>query len=362
MKKVVSILLSILMITAIVPTNAFAVESSKKVVDSGFCGVDNGENAKWTYYDNHELVISGKGETDWYYPIESYQKLQPWNEYINEIVYVTIENGITQIGSYMFNNGKVNLPLRRITIPKSVTAIGNNIIGSYFDDCEKYVIYEGSESQWSQIQKIVYEPGIRYNTIESSPGQTISVKEVCLIRQEVYYGYTLSSDWKIYCNGKTPEPYISISINDSNADPYYLSSIYKPYYENITVNCAYYCENNSNVKLVWTIEGNLKKISEVKDALGNVKTMTFEPPEKGTSEIRFDLVDSKGKLILTDQKSVTSSKINLDDTVKVKYEKIRAEFLYDTASFGAALIYASLYIWSYLMYPILWIDSMLKGQ
>ena len=66
MRKIMSLILcAVLLFTT--ASVAFAAEDGRKVIDNGYCGAE-GENLTWTLYDDGELVISGEGEMDWYYP------------------------------------------------------------------------------------------------------------------------------------------------------------------------------------------------------------------------------------------------------------------------------------------------------
>ncbi len=63
-------------------------------IDSGSCG----ESATWSFYENGELVISGSGA------MENYANYtdQPWNDYAVRIKKITIGKDITAIGNYAF--------------------------------------------------------------------------------------------------------------------------------------------------------------------------------------------------------------------------------------------------------------------
>lgn len=72
MKSLIKNAVSIIIVTIVLLSTfsstmyAFASEEEKSVVDSGFCGLQ-GDNLKWTFYSDGELVISGTGEMDWYF-------------------------------------------------------------------------------------------------------------------------------------------------------------------------------------------------------------------------------------------------------------------------------------------------------
>ena len=87
------------------------------IIASGYCGAD-GDNVKWTLYDDGELVISGSGAMDDYYfnPTKT-----PWCAVQSSIVELTIKDGVISIGEYAFNNCS---NLTTITVPNSITSIG----------------------------------------------------------------------------------------------------------------------------------------------------------------------------------------------------------------------------------------------
>ena len=82
-KKLLSIILAVVMTLGVCPAmNVSAEETERAVVDSGFCGAQ-GDNLTWTLYDDGELVISGEGETPFYYITEkgvanSSPLIPPW--------------------------------------------------------------------------------------------------------------------------------------------------------------------------------------------------------------------------------------------------------------------------------------------
>jgi len=83
--------------------------------DSGTCGT----NLTWTYVEaTHTLTISGEGSMKDY----SYDRSSPWKSYREEITKAIIENGVTSIGNYAFEECS---GLTSITIPNSVTSIGD---------------------------------------------------------------------------------------------------------------------------------------------------------------------------------------------------------------------------------------------
>ncbi|MBR6801562.1 MAG: leucine-rich repeat protein [Eubacteriaceae bacterium] len=170
-KKLISVMLAILIVVSILPTQVYA--------ESGNCG----ENITWTFQDG-VLTLSGSGEMyDYYANYSDGRTKNPWDNiqikaYLTEIV---VGEGITGVGDYAFyslsNVTKISLPstlekigefafcgmklLEEIVIPDSVTVIGK---GS-FRQCENlreiYIpagvekLYFG-EMIWDNLEHMFY--------------------------------------------------------------------------------------------------------------------------------------------------------------------------------------------------------------
>lgn len=81
---------------------------------SGTCG----ENAQWSFDETtHTLTISGTGAMEVDLPAGN----MPWRSFYGSIYYIVIEEGITHICDNAFSSSG---PLKEVTIPKSVTSIG----------------------------------------------------------------------------------------------------------------------------------------------------------------------------------------------------------------------------------------------
>lgn len=98
----------------------------RNIIDSGTCG----EKVTWTLDDTGLLIISGEGE------MEDYS----WKDSLfygnTNIKSVVIEDGVTNIGTYLFENC---VRLTEITIPNSVTSIGESAFSSC-DNLENIVL------------------------------------------------------------------------------------------------------------------------------------------------------------------------------------------------------------------------------
>ena len=105
---------------------------SSDVVNSGTCG----ENAKWTYYADKTLVISGSGPMKSYtYDWREYISTAPWMAYRSRIKKIIVEDGITSIGDYAFKECGYGLPgqctaLEEIVIGNDVEEIGKEAFNS----------------------------------------------------------------------------------------------------------------------------------------------------------------------------------------------------------------------------------------
>lgn len=124
-KKILSILLSMILVLGLVPADGagfvlekigawIEVQAAETVSASGTCG----DNLTWELSEDGVLTISGTGEMDYWYS----EEYVPWYDYQKDIVTVVIENGVTEIGNRAFCN-LTNLV--NVTIPDSVIYIGN---------------------------------------------------------------------------------------------------------------------------------------------------------------------------------------------------------------------------------------------
>ena len=99
--------------------------NTKKVIASGVCG----ENARWTYYNDRSIVISGSGPMySFSWNDKEWVSTAPWMDYRAWIKKIVIEDGITSIGKFAFSDmgfgetGKY-VPLEEIIIGNDVEVI-----------------------------------------------------------------------------------------------------------------------------------------------------------------------------------------------------------------------------------------------
>ncbi len=103
------------------PAEPSEIPEGKIPLYSGECG----ENLTWNLYDDGELAIDGEGEMGTW---ESWDA--PWSTSLNDILSVTIGDGVTSISAHAFENCT---NLTSVTMGNNVTSIGD----SAFIGCSK---------------------------------------------------------------------------------------------------------------------------------------------------------------------------------------------------------------------------------
>ena len=98
---------------------------------SGVCGAD----LMWEY-GNGILRISGTGEMS-----DFCNDNRPWEDIIDKINHVYIEEGCTYVGEDAFNNIKV---LSKIVLPSSVSKVGSGV----FKECNNLKIIEWGSDEY----------------------------------------------------------------------------------------------------------------------------------------------------------------------------------------------------------------------
>ena len=167
----------------------------------GICG----DNLIWTLDESTGiLTISGTGDM---------YDGSPWGDYTDKIKEIIINNGVTSIGNYAFEDC---INLKSVTIPSSVVEIGY----SAFYNCENLnnVYYSGSENQWNKMvigdyNDPLFDATIHYN----STGITYSLR----LKQPKMMSFTMSksSDLTVYnataSNAISGNEYIIVVLNDT---------------------------------------------------------------------------------------------------------------------------------------------------
>ena len=115
-------------------------------VYSGTCGADgDGSNLAWSLNtEDSTLIISGNGKMyDYSYYSQNYAKLSPWYYHNSFIKYITINNGVTSIGTYAFYQCS---RLSSITIHSDLNTINSNAFSNcvslqyvYIDDLQSWL-------------------------------------------------------------------------------------------------------------------------------------------------------------------------------------------------------------------------------
>jgi len=84
----------------------------------GICGKNGGDNLRWTLSDEGILTITGSGAMEDY----SDEETAPWHDYLTDIHYLELPDGMTTVGSFAFTECS---QIASVTIPSTVTSIGD---------------------------------------------------------------------------------------------------------------------------------------------------------------------------------------------------------------------------------------------
>lgn len=169
----------------------FAMSTQVWGATSGSCGTD----VVWNYNTSTKvLTISGSGDMNNFTHMSC-----PWYNYRNSITTVIIEEGVTSIGNYAFDDCS---SLTKITIPASITKSGNN---AYKGCTNLKTVYAASPDAWASIT--FDTDGGRYALpfYESTGGAKGSPSKDC----KFYFG-----------NSKTAASIITFTPNLTEIKPY----------------------------------------------------------------------------------------------------------------------------------------------
>ncbi|MBR4444108.1 MAG: leucine-rich repeat domain-containing protein, partial [Clostridia bacterium] len=117
-KRLLSILLSLVMVLGLMPGMSLTAYAAQTI---------DGTNLTWEISDTGTLTISGTGE------IPDYgNTYAPWRGYQDSIKSIVINDGVTRIGISAFdkNMKHCNENLTQVTIPSSVTSVGESAFAS----------------------------------------------------------------------------------------------------------------------------------------------------------------------------------------------------------------------------------------
>ena len=109
-KRIIILLLQLLCLT--LPIMRLDVYAAT-VVDSGTCG----EYVTWELDNKGVLTISGNGAMDDY----AYGSQTPWSQYASDIKQITVQPGVTRIGSCAFG---MSGGFTDVTLPDGLVSIG----------------------------------------------------------------------------------------------------------------------------------------------------------------------------------------------------------------------------------------------
>lgn len=309
-KRFMSVLLcAVLLFTT--ASVAFAAEDGRKVVDSGFCGAQ-GENLTWTLYDDGELVISGEGEMDWYYPWSDNKKA-PWNSYFEDIYIITVEEGVTGIGNYAFVSDYLT-EYCKINLPRTLQFVE----GSFFHSIEMSRVpgqhlvycYAGRREDWASVRQKMCNIKIDHSvagtqcTIEYTGEQSLSSPE--------------SKYSKLYFNGEEPDAFCEL-IKDKELGLDYVAHYYSP--------------DIRAEKILWyrIHNGKDKKVAQMNVGEYDVKEFFATTYQSGQYYLRADVVDLKGNVLASSEQVLIADVPEFGERVKLMFSDIKlliGEFIY----------------------------------
>lgn len=177
----------------IIPKGVLAIEESKtkkelqieKEKEWVLTQDDDRIVAKWTFKDK-TIRISGQGKMyDWH---QYYYNAKDWHEtgYDKLVEKVIIEEGITNLGNYIFNEC---INLKEVIIPKGLTYIGDNC----FRKCNQLtqIKVDSNNEVYKDIDGVLYKKDntelIKYPCQKQSENITIP-EEVTNIKEQAFQG------------------------------------------------------------------------------------------------------------------------------------------------------------------------------
>ena len=300
-KKIMSVILcAVLLFTT--ASVAFAAEETRKVVDSGYCGAQ-GENLTWTLYEDGELVISGEGEMDWYYPWYENKKA-PWDGYFDDIYIITVEEGVTSIGYHAFVS-ELSIQLTeycKINLPKSLQFIegslfydieGTRVPGQHLAYC-----YAGSKEDWKNVKQ--KDCNIRLK--DTGSGMECRIEYA----GERFPAFPESKYSKLYFNGEEPETFCEL-VEDKELGLDYVAHYYSP--------------DVRAEKILWyrVHNGKDKKVAQMNVGEYDVKEFLVSTTKAGQHYLRADVVDGDGNVIISSEEILIADVPALSTRIKTYF-------------------------------------------
>ncbi len=295
MKKIISTFLCVVMLATFIPFFASAEGEGRDVIDSGTCA----KNVTWVLYDDGELVFSGTGVVPPCYNVE--QGYDRWSKYFPQVKVITIQDGIRGISKEAFatDKGIASASLYKITIPDSVTYIGEDIVDAKLMSAQNgerlsAICFAGSEEKW--------------NSFFSEPGQK-------------YYDGIVGR-WEKYFNGEEPKPHCMIKYGRYSNNEYGDQIEEGPF----AVGVEYYAED-MDVSFEWNVTGTTEILKEYKDGNGVVTGLELKPFKRGNAYVSVKMFDKDGNVIGSDSEKYTTWRIAVGDDFKTAFNKLKAQII-----------------------------------
>ncbi len=306
-KKFISFILCVVMLFTTASV-AFAAEDGRKVVDSGFCGAQ-GENLTWTLYGDGELVISGEGEMDWYYPWST-DKKSPWDDHYNDIYIITVEEGVTGIGHYAFVSDYLT-EYCKINLPKSLQFVE----GSFFHSIEMTRVpgqhlaycYAGSKEDWLNVKQKICNIKLK----DSAGGVEYSIEYT----GEKMLTFPDSKYSKLYFNGVEPEAFCEL-VKDKELGFDYVANYYSP--------------DARPEKILWyrVHNGKDKKIAQMNVGEYDKREFYSNTIMSGQYYLRADVVDGDGNVIVSSEEILIADVPSLSTRITTYFRILFSELYF----------------------------------
>ncbi len=296
--KILLLFLCLIMICSMgLVSVVYSVDEQRDVIDSGDCGL-YGDNLKWIFYSDGELVISGDGEMNWYYVDHNdggkeTSRSAPWSKYYNDIAVITIEEGVTSIG----NDALIekNIQYHKVNLPRSLEYFECLIDfnGNIYETVKTYqtkgkhiaFCYAGTQAEWDKVVCRHYRMAVDEKTKEYDIRYRKSSTEN-RIRHTGYQDYM-----DMYFNGEEPVDFCKIQRTNATVTTMRL--------EKVELYPYYYVGNDNGAELVWTIDG--KSIFVYGDSDKTTKGNEVEMIFLDDTTVKLQLISSKGDVICEDE-------------------------------------------------------------
>lgn len=272
----------------------FAVVPASAAEHSGSCG----KNLSWSFADGR-LTITGSGDMTDFNQVD----MPPWHEFRQEILYLTLPEGLTSVGNMAFYDC---YNLTAVTLPASVKDIGKlafcqcrnitilnlntglvSIGRSAFEQCEKLPDLRLPDTLTSLGYHAFYHCALlKYVCVPTSvKDMSDGVFAQCtnLVRAEIAAPLAKVPSWTFYGCDQLTSVILNEAITDIGPDAFSNCSM---------LNIVYYNGSEENAQQI------NQQIAEDQDSFGRFGTITDDEPEKAASS---DSISSgeQGETILT---------------------------------------------------------------